>query len=114
MSTLQRLGFVLVVVAFTACERPEAYVECKSAGPLLATGMTCTLDHRAGSKPLHVCWTMNVQCSNGAAATADGCGDVEPKGKSSVLMPYSAFGGRLDKCDQASGASVTGLKLSER
>jgi hypothetical protein len=91
----------------------KAYVECKSAGATLDTGMACTIEHQHGDVPLHVCWNMNVSCQNGAKGTAHGCGDVQPQAKSSVVLPFSAFGGALDKCDAVASANVDGMSITE-
>jgi len=75
--------------------------------------MACTIDHRAGDRPIRACWTIRIQCVNGTKGAADGCGEAAPKGKSSVLVPFSAFNGALDKCDQVSAANVGNMKLTE-
>jgi hypothetical protein len=113
-ASLVKVLLLVVAADLVGCSRPEAYVECRSAGPLLSSGMACTIEHRSGTRGLHACWTMTVTCANGTTGRGDGCGDVEPRGKSSTTMPFSAFHGSLDRCDQASGASVGSVALTER
>lgn len=101
-----RLCVVGVVVVVAGCAKPEAYVECKANGPTLAAGFGCTVDHRSGGA-VRACWTLSVTCANGPVGFAEACGDVEPKAKTAIGVPFSAFGGALDKCDQVSGMKVT-------
>ena len=114
---MKRLAIPMLAALLTiaGCKRPapEAYVECRSAGATLGAGMACTIGHRAGGRSLHACWTITIQCVNGARGSADGCGDVAPKAMSSVLVPFTAFKGTLDNCDQVSAANVANMKLTE-
>lgn len=113
VSTVRTVGLVLTIGFAVGCSKPEAYVECRGNGPTLSAGMACTIEHRAGSKPLRACWTMNVACANGASGSADGCGEVQPKAKSSTVLPYASFHGALDTCDQVTNANVKTTKLTE-
>ena len=106
--------FLVLAASVVACHKEtRVYVECKSAGATLDTGMSCTLDHQQGDVPAHACWDMIVTCQNGTKGTVHGCGDVRPQAKSNVVLPFSAFGGSLDKCDGVAGANVTGLIITE-
>jgi hypothetical protein len=103
----------LLAILASGCHKDaKVYVECKSAGATLADGMACTIEHQQGDSPVHACWDMNITCQNGTAGKAHGCGDVQPMAKSSVVMPFSAFGGSLDKCDTVSGSNVDGVTLT--
>lgn len=86
---------------------PRAYVECLSSG----NGMTCTIQHQGGSKPIHACWDMVISCAGSQSVSGHGCGDVAPEAKSSVLMPLASFAG-IEQC-QASGAKVENVQLTE-
>lgn len=114
MGGLRCAWFVVAVLSFAACQRPEAYVECRANGATLSAGQACALEHRAGSRPLHACWTISVSCANGTKGSAEGCGDVEPQAKATVMVPFAAFRGALDKCDQVSGANVGAMHLTEK
>lgn len=116
----QLLLYPAIFLLSVACRKPppppaaQAYVECKSAGQFLASGMACTIEHRQGVRPIHACWAMKIACVNGTRGQGRGCGDVQPMAKSSSFMPYAAFGGALDKCDQVATASVEDMTLEER
>ncbi len=105
---------ILFGAVCSGCSKPaEAYVECKSAGATLAAGFSCTVEHREGAKPVNACWSLNIACANGVKGSAKSCGDAAPRAKSSMMMPFSAFGGALDKCDQVASANVSDLVLKE-
>ncbi len=104
---------VVAMVGLCGCHKEtKVAVECRSAGATLSAGMACTLDHRQGDSAAQVCWDVNVSCQNGTRGKAHGCGSVDPQAKSSVVMPFTAFGGSLEKCDAVAGASVDGLVLT--
>lgn len=116
------VGSIVTVALMVAVFRPalsaifpgmgpkqEVAVECAAAGPVLASGMACSLQHKSGDESVSACWSINIACTNGSHGTAKGCGTVAPKSKSTALVPFSAFGGALDTCDQTASASVTDL-----
>ena len=109
-------GVVLVGVISAGCNQGklEAYVECRNAGTTLAAGFNCTIEHRVGSKPIHACWKAEVTCNNGTKGSGDDCGDVDPRGKSTVVMPYATFKGTLDKCDRVTAMNVGSLKATPK
>jgi hypothetical protein len=91
----------------------EVYVECRSAGAILASGLSCSITHRKGSAA-HVCWNVDISCANGTRGRASGCGGVEVGAVSSVNLPFSAFNGSLDRCDAVSSSQVGGLVLTKK
>lgn len=105
------LGYLGINIPSLIHGPPSAAVECRSVGATLSTGMTCTLEHKGGAGPVDMCWSINVSCSNGANGSAEGCGSVAPAAKSSVLVPYAAFRGALDRCDQASASSISNIRI---
>jgi hypothetical protein len=99
---------LLLLCTVAACHKEvHAAVECNWGGAALAGDVVCSLEHRAGDVALHACWDIHVKCQNGVTGVAHGCGDVDPQGKSTIIVPFSAFGGSLDKCDAVASSNVT-------
>lgn len=111
VAALLTLGFFGINIPSLIHGRPSAAVECRPVGATLSTGMACTIEHKGGSGPVDVCWSINISCTNGSNGSAEGCGSVAPTSKSNVLVPYSAFRGALDRCDQASASSISDIRI---
>ncbi len=106
------LGALFVI----GCQRPPApapTVEEKvfvSCAPNSSHGMTCSITHPEGVKPLGVCFDIVARCSTLGSYTARACGIVSPEGATTVLVPLGDFqlsGG----CERVTTISVEHLSV---
>jgi hypothetical protein len=105
MARLRSVVPLALLLTVYGCHRvPRAYVECGYVASV--DGMVCTIEHRGGDGPAHACWDVLLTCRNGVRVSGHACGDAEPGAKSSVVMPASAFGEALQRCDTVASASV--------
>lgn len=108
MRSIVLVGLMMIT---TACARPEARVECRPAGALLAHGYTCSVAHASGSGG-EVCWSVDVACANGARGSAHACAFITRGATVSKGVPFADFGGKLDSCDAISTTAVSNLSLT--
>jgi hypothetical protein len=102
-----RVALVGVLAArLVGCEKEKA-------AATFGDGLVCQNDHREGSKPVHACWRVLMQCANGTTVTANKCGDVAPMGKSAVAN-RSTEPVNPEQCDSVVSSSLDSLRLSAR
>jgi hypothetical protein len=101
-------AFVIMglVFALAGCKKEvKVYVECVAQ----ERGALCSVTHKQGKEPAGACWDVKVACANGASVAASGCQNVQPEGKTSLLIPESQFKG--GQCDRATGFGVENVKV---
>lgn len=106
-SVLWGLGFVSALALFGCKKETKVYVECVTN----ASGAACTLTHQQGKEAAGACWDVKVTCANGAVVVGNGCQNVEPGGKSTLLIPESQFKPVSGKCDKLTGVTVENIKI---
>ncbi len=100
------VGFFLF--ALGACKADvKADVACKGQ----KEGMNCTVTQTAGDAKAKVCWALEVKCKNGTVVTGKGCADVSGGGKVDHLIPNAELAND-DKCDEASGMTLSDVKVT--
>lgn len=87
--------------------KAQAYVSCDPTG----SGYSCSVEHRAGTNALHVCWSIRAECTGGFTTSASACQDVTPEGRSSRFVPQSAFY-QPEKCSEVVAVSVEDLRIT--
>lgn len=102
---------VVALLSLGACSKPEARVECRPAGALLAHGYACSVAHVSGSGG-EVCWSVDVACANGARSSAHACALITRGATISKAVPFADFGGKLDACDAISTTAISNLSLT--
>lgn len=84
-------------------EPVDGHVRCAMSR---ANEITCALSHE-GATTLQVCFHADVQCSNGAAASAEACRDTAP---GSQVQTYH----QVEGCDALASGTVTNAWIIER
>ncbi len=106
---------ILLAVLLVGCQRTaKVEVDCKAVGAKLGEGFTCSVQHVSGNANAQACWDIDIGCNNGTKGHANGCGDVDKGGRSTTMVPYTAFNHTLDKCDQVTQTSITNLKITPK
>ena len=98
-------GLLLVL---GACKTEvKADVACKGQ----KDGINCTVTETQGDAKAKVCWQINMPCKNGTTVTGKGCAEVAGGGKVEQLVPNADLAGD-DKCDEATGMTLTDIKIT--
>jgi hypothetical protein len=87
----------------------KARVDCGTPGP---GGVDCEVKRTAGSRPISVCWDLEISCENGGVMTARGCGGlVQGEAQALVNLPVDAFSNQ-EACDAPKRGAVKNLEVT--
>jgi hypothetical protein len=92
----------------SGCEGDHrAHVECAGS----PGGLSCTVTHQEGSKPVNACWAVALECAGGLKTQAKACQVVQPMGKAIKMVAESDFP-NMAQCTAVSSMSVVDIKLA--